>query len=151
MQLTDLITSDSFVNDAAAYAGDLISLEQLASLHSMTEDQAIALMSDPSTAQSIDTLTTQHSRDGTLAKSTAIAVVQAALERMRAALEREDLSISTTVRIAETAHKISGLGQVRPEQTALAREGFSVNIILADNGPKNVPSEVIDVASKEVP
>ena len=150
MQLTDPNSSDSFVNDAAAYAGDLISLEQLASLHSMTEDQAIALMSDPSTAQSIDTLTTQHSRDGTLAKSTAIAVVQAALERMRAALEREDLSISTTVRIAETAHKISGLGQVRPEQTALAREGFSLTINFTGNDPKKGPQEVIDVHTKEV-
>ena len=131
MDLSPTIATDpGFVPDAALYAADRLTLEQLTALHGGDMDAVLKRLADPATVNAIEARVVQDGQSGADAKAAAHALLRRALKHLDGALDNADLGASTVVRIADLAHRVTGIAQPTRDVPADYQPRFSVNIIM---------------------
>jgi hypothetical protein len=83
----------------------------------------------PEIAKAVESRMVEITHSGDLAKAESHALLRRALERLDQALDSGELGASTVVRIADLAHRISGMSQPLREVSTNEQSKFSVNII----------------------
>jgi hypothetical protein len=121
-------SSDEFVKDAARFAVGTASLEQLAALHGMTPEHALAVISDPTTAARIDRAAADLERDGSALRLRARSLLHEALRRLGDTIDRGECSPAFLLRLSEVMGKLSA--QPRDDRKETTGPTFAINIDL---------------------
>lgn len=137
-----------FIDDAARYAAELLSLDDLASLHSVSAITVLDRLAAPNVAAQVEARAVDHRMSGSLARGRAVVLLNSTVEQLQLRVDGGELGAATLVRIADMAAKVAGITSEKAPAMAPGA-GFSVNIIMAPNEPRKVIAqptlEVTDV------
>lgn len=142
-------TDPDFVADAAKYAADLMSFEQLVAKHGGDATVVLHQLSDPAIARAVEARLVADEGDGTLAKAESHALLRRALRHLDKALDDPELGASTVVRIADLAHRVTGMVQTARPLATEDQPRFSVNIIFSNPNDASKP-HIVDVLAQEI-
>lgn len=138
-----------FVDDAARYVAGLLSLDDVAALHSISATTVMDRLAAPEVAAQVEGRAVDHRQSGSLARGRAVVLLNATVEQLQLRVDEGQLGAATLVRIADMAAKVAG---VTAEKTPSPAEGarFSVNIIFGSDFARvarrvETASEVTDV------
>lgn len=133
-----------FLADAALYGSGVLELEQLVAKHGGDMVSMTERLSDPATVRLVEARAVEIEQSGDLAKAESHVLLRRAIARLREAVEDRDIGATTLVRVAELAHKVSGLATPQREVQASEKPSFSVNIILTRDAPPSPSTPWVD-------
>jgi hypothetical protein len=120
----------AFVTTAALYVAGVLEMDQLAAKHGGDTLAVMERLDRPEIAKAVESRVVEITHSGDLAKAESHALLRRALERLDQALDSGELGATTVVRIADLAHRITGMSQPLREVVTSEKSNFSVNIIL---------------------
>jgi hypothetical protein len=119
----------ALVVDGALYLAGVLEMEQLTAKHGGDTLTVMERLDRPEIAKAVESRMVEITHSGDLAKAESHALLRRALERLDQALDSGELGASTVVRIADLAHRITGMSQPLREVSTNEQSKFSVNII----------------------
>lgn len=142
------------VDALASAACGLVTLEEAAARCGSDVDALLEGLDDEATERAVATRAAEWRATGKVAQGQAVTLLNKTVDRLNALIDGEQvLAASTLVKVAELAHKVSGLAAKQTEPVAEGSK-FSVVIHLSDGrrlmGGDTRPAEVVDVHATDV-
>ncbi len=140
----------SLVRDAGLAASGVLSIDDLAALHGMSEGALLSALQDPDVRAQVAAEVVRLKASGELAEARAGQLLHKALDSVEATLDREDLSWASVVKIAELLTNVSGIRERRKDRGQTEANNFSIVIHLGSTSHAVSAERPIHMGDAEV-